>query len=245
MDASHVRAVTFDLWNTLVVEGASGLFHPRVRAWQQELRASGIDVHDGDLEAAHRAALEAYQRAWLANTQFCSAEATTEVLERLGLRLDDPARERLTATFHAAGLDSEILPTPNSLDAVASLKAAGVRTAIICDIGLTPSSALLVHLERLHLLELIDVFTWSDELGVYKPHADAFATTLNALDVPAEAAVHVGDRRRTDVQGARDAGMSTVRYRFVYDDAEALPEADHVIDDLMDLLAIIGVESPH
>jgi len=244
MAVPAVSAVTFDLWNTLIVEGPSGLFHPRVRAWQEEFSKAGLDVPDDAIEAAHRGALEAYQRAWHANTQFCSEEATDHVLDRLGVRLDGPSRERLVASFHEAGLASEIFATPHSVDVVGTVKAAGVRTAIICDIGLTPSTALLVHLERLNLLDLVDVFTWSDELRSYKPDARAFTTTLETLGVPADRALHVGDRRRTDVQGAREVGMATVRYRFVYDDPEPMPDADHVIDDLTALLTIVGVERP-
>jgi FMN phosphatase YigB (HAD superfamily) len=39
---------------------------------------------------------------------------------------------------------------------------------------------------------------------------------------------HVGDLRRTDVAGARGVGMASVRLSAAYDDAAALPEADHV-----------------
>ena len=59
--------------------------------------------------------------------------------------------------------------------------------------------------------------------------------------------VHVGDLRRTDVAGARALGMTTVRFRgVVEDDApeegdDEGPEADHVIDRLAELPALLGV----
>ena len=52
---------------------------------------------------------------------------------------------------------------------------------------------------------------------------------------------HVGDLKRTDVAGARAVGMATVRFRGVGDDPDGGDEADHVIDRLVDLLAVLGL----
>ena len=55
-------------------------------------------------------------------------------------------------------------------------------------------------------------------------------------------AAHVGDRRRTDVAGARALGMVSVRYAGWSDDPpENGPEADHVLTDHRDLCAALGL----
>jgi len=52
----------------------------------------------------------------------------------------------------------------------------------------------------------------------------------------------VGDRRRTDVAGARALGMVSVRYAGWSDDpAENGPEADHVLTHHRDLCAVLGL----
>jgi FMN phosphatase YigB (HAD superfamily) len=52
--------------------------------------------------------------------------------------------------------------------------------------------------------------------------------------------VHVGDLKHTDVLGAKQAGMYSVRYSGVRDDiGEGFPEADWVITDYRDLTEII------
>ena len=82
---------------------------------------------------------------------------------------------------------------------------------------------------------------FSDEVGVYKPEPEIFRVALAGLGVDNPVgAIHVGDLRRTDVAGARALGMTTVRFRGVVDD-EGGPEADHVIDRLDALPALLGL----
>ena len=123
------------------------------------------------------------------------------------------------------------------------MRAAGVRIGIICDVGMTPSTTLRAHLERSGVLDLFDEWSFSDEVGVYKPDRRIFERALAALGgVPAERAAHVGDIRRTDVAGALGMGMTAVRYTGIEDDTTAdHPEADHVIDDHRKLPEVLGL----
>lgn len=227
-----IGAVTFDLWNTLVSEGEGGLLRPRAEAWQRILKGAGIEVPLDRLEAAHGAALDAYKAAWERGDQFRSAEATRCALADLDLAVGAADAERLEHAFHEAGLASTLEVVPGATHVLDELRADGVRTAIICDIGLTPSSALTHHLDGAGILGRIDVQAWSDRLGIYKPDPSIFDWTLRELGVAADRAVHVGDRLRTDVAGARSAGLATVRYTGIYDDPAPLPEADHVVHEL-------------
>jgi len=120
---------------------------------------------------------------------------------------------------------------------------AGVRLGIVCDIGLTPSLVVRELLDRHSLLELFDDTTFSDEVGHYKPARPIFEHALQRLgDVNPERAAHVGDRRRTDVAGARAMGMTAVRYNGAYeDDAVSAPEADIVLAELAKLPPLLGV----
>jgi putative hydrolase of the HAD superfamily len=86
-------------------------------------------------------------------------------------------------------------------------------------------------LARVGLLEHLEAQVFSDELRVPKPHVRAFESALSALQMPAEGALHVGDLRRSDVAGARAAGMRTVRFRGRYDDSDAGPGANGGVID--------------
>jgi putative hydrolase of the HAD superfamily len=130
---------------------------------------------------------------------------------------------------------------PGAIDVLTELRRLGLRTAIVCDIGLTPSSALEDLLQSAGVLPLTDVQMWSDVREIYKPDPAIFRWTIEALGVEPEEAIHVGDRLRTDVEGARRVGMMSVRFNGVYDDQDDVPEADLVIDDLRDLVTVLGL----
>lgn len=51
----------------------------------------------------------------------------------------------------------------------------------------------------------------SADVGWVKPHPLPFQTCLDALGLPAERALYVGDNRLADVQGAKRLGMQVVR----------------------------------
>ena len=117
-----------------------------------------------------------------------------------------------------------------SRTACGALRASGLRIGIVCDVGMTPSSALIRLLDDRGLLPLFDHWSFSDEVGVYKPDPAIFRHALAGLGDPApDRVAHVGDRTRTDVAGAIGMGMVAVRYTGVYDDGDEGPPADHVI----------------
>jgi len=88
-----------------------------------------------------------------------------------------------------------------------------------------------------------------DELGNWKPSPEPFARCLEALGVPAQEAVYVGDNPRKDFRGARQIGMRTVRVRRpggIYaklEPASADDAADLELADLDGLEA--ALELPH
>lgn len=128
------------------------------------------------------------------------------------------------------------------------LKDGGLRIGIICDVGMAPSPVLRGFLEHHGVLQYFDHWSFSDEVGVYKPHPEIFEHALAGLGgVEPARAVHVGDLRRTDVAGAIAMGMTAVRYRGSHDDnggvgdAGELVEGHHVIDDHIELLHVVGL----
>jgi HAD superfamily hydrolase (TIGR01549 family) len=126
-------------------------------------------------------------------------------------------------------------------DTLAALSERGIRLGIICDVGFTPSPALLAHLERQGLVKYFDHWSFSDEVGAYKPDPKMFAHALDGLGGPDPArCVHVGDRKRTDVAGARAAGMRAVRITTAYNDPDEGPD-DIVISSYDELLPALGL----
>lgn len=232
--------VCFDLWNTLIFEAAPGeLVRARQSGVIRELAEQGIRIDGQQFSAAHVVAQEQFEDAWEQGTQFRAEDAAAVITSQLGL--DAQLAGAVHAGFIRGVRDARIELVPGAKAAVEAVRALGARTAIVCDVGLTPSDVLIEWLEEFGFGGMFDCMAFSDQLGVYKPATEIFAWVCDAVkhDDPA-AAVHVGDRRRTDICGAFNFGMRSVRFRGVYDDTTLEREADHVVDDMEELLELLS-----
>ena len=63
---------------------------------------------------------------------------------------------------------------------------------------------------RLDLAKYFETITDSGRVGVQKPHPEIFRAALQALDVPAEESVYIGDVYSIDYAGARGVGMHAI-----------------------------------
>lgn len=240
MGSRPLDAVCFDFWNTLVHEDGS-MAALRRQAWAARLGSAGIAVADHELDVAFEGAWRRFTEAWEANRQYQADDAARDLLADLGIDDSDGGLHALLMEeLHAVADRAPLQLTPGVDGCLRRLKDAGVRLGIVCDVGMTPSPVLRAHLDRFGVLELFDHWSFSDEVGWYKPAPEIFRHALDGLGgVAPERAAHIGDLRRTDVAGAKAMGMVAVRYLGVNDDASAGPEADIVLDDhdlLPDLL---------
>ena len=107
---------------------------------------------------------------------------------------------------------------PGIRECLRDLKDAGVSIGIVCDVRMTPAPTLRERLGGFGVLGAFDHWSFSDEVGCFKPWPGVFRHALSGLgiDDPSLAA-HVGDSRRTDVAGARAAGMTAIRYSYFVD----------------------------
>jgi putative hydrolase of the HAD superfamily len=237
-----LQAVTFDFWNTLVHETPGQLRGLRIDAWEQILERCGMPVARETIEVAIDESWRTFDAAWQANHQYRAADAAALVLAKLPVAPERDVRDELVDVFVSVATTAELPVTGNVDVALAALKDAGVQIGIICDVGMTPSTILREHLDKHGLLQWFDHWSFSDEVGVYKPDRRIFDHALAGLgDADPAATAHIGDLRRTDVAGAQALGITSVRYTGVWDDppADGLPEADLVVADHADLAAAL------
>jgi len=95
---------------------------------------------------------------------------------------------------------------PGMLSSLDRLRAAGIRIGLVSDAGADDVESW----PRSPLRERFDAAVFSFELGVRKPDARMFRHVLDALGVPPDAAIFVGDGGSDEHRGARAVGMSTV-----------------------------------
>jgi putative hydrolase of the HAD superfamily len=239
-----IEAVTFDFWETLVHEAPLTMREGQIAGWVEALEAEGIDVPREDIASALAANWQVFDERWAANDgQHTPVDAVAFMCGHLGVEAGDALRRELVQVFTHVGETAPLELAPGIEECLLGLREAGVRVGIVCDVGMTPAPTLRLRLERHGVLRHFLGWSFSDETGWFKPAAEAFAPALHALGVrdPARAA-HVGDRRRTDVAGARALGMVSVRYAGWSDDPpENGPEAHHVLTDHRDLCAALGL----
>ncbi len=94
---------------------------------------------------------------------------------------------------------------PEVADVLENLRKRGLRLGVVSNWD-ERLPDLLIDLE----LDLFDVVVHSSSIGIAKPSSGIFARTLVLLGTPPRNALHVGDSRLEDVEGAMGAGMSAL-----------------------------------
>ena len=238
MTFEGIDAVTFDCWGTLIFDKpeVDGRTSYNVRV-EHLARLGGL---------AYAAADDLLQEAWAHHHTawhelrgYGSSGMAEHCLAALGI--DDPrAHAELTDAFEEASIEFGVEVVPGAPEAVEEVRGRGLKTALVCDTGFTPGRVVRHLLGEHGITPLLDVLAFSDEVGVPKPHERMFRHALDGIAVLPSVAVHIGDLRRTDVAGARAAGMRTIRFAGVYDDETDLPDADVVIREMRELPGLIA-----
>lgn len=239
-----IEAVTFDFWNTLAYEERGHLRGRRLEAWAGILEEAGFATERQHLDAVFDHSWDRYVSHWTEGQQYLAVQAAEDSIEALGFEIPHAVRGMLTEAFARAGEGAELHQADGVAAAISLLKDSGIRVGIVCDVGFTPSTTLRDHLIRTGLLPLFDHWSFSDEVGAYKPSPVIFEHALEGLGgIAPERAAHIGDLRRTDIAGARAMGMTAVRYTGVFDDDSSDEPEGHVVishyNELAQALAIV------
>ena len=238
-----LRAVTFDLWETLIKDVPE--HEPLLRARRigdiaQALRRSGLEPDPTAMERAHREVWNRMDAIWKARRDLSTLEQTRLYLDiALGGELARISDEILEEAAHHYGHSLLHYPprvVEGAVESVAHARKRGLRVAIICNTGRTPGLVLRRILDQHGIARHVEHFCFSNELGICKPDPEIFRRALEPLGVRPDEAIHVGDRPDLDLAGARAAGLRSVHLR-IPDAPEG--EADHVIPTMRALPAII------
>lgn len=204
-----IKAVTFDLWNTLISERnyddlraaylAKALSEQNIIKEYREIIKAVIKAHD----RAHRVGKEEDHRFVTVN------ERLGYILEDLEVSLPESAKEPLIKEFKEVILENPPLLVEGVQEVLQFLDPQ-YRMAIVCDSGITPGRILRKILDKVHVLGFFGATVFSDEVGYNKPHRLMFETALRRLHVNASKTVHVGDSYETDIVGAKSMGMKAV-----------------------------------
>jgi len=250
MPGRPIRALVFDLFDTLVDLDLSGL--PTVEIRGRRLPSTAGALH-AELSKHVEVPFEAFMEA-LATVErelrAPRAEAGRELatLERfealLGhLEVTDPELPGILTQTHMALVRGQVGLLAHHAALLASLHER-VRLAVCSNFS--HSQTALAILEEAGLRWHLDAVVVSDAIGWRKPRREVFEATLAILGVEACETLHVGDSLSSDIAGAAAAGLRTAWItRQVPRPQEALkryrgPRPDHVLADLAELQELLS-----
>lgn len=253
-----VRAVAFDLWETLITESretSSRQEQHRLAQLRSALEECGHGHVTDVLPDAHRRAWHTcFERYWSRDVDIPTRQQVLHLLEHAGvdpLHLGEDALARLEESYTCAAL--EILPeqVADAAHVLETLTSAGLKIGLISNTGRTPGSVLRTVLERVGLARWIGVMVFSNEHGACKPQRSIFDALASSLAVPPAAIAFVGDNLYVDVHGAQRAGMKGIHFAPSSRGMAVAPDVQHGLDIVPDatitnltaLLPLIGLES--
>jgi HAD superfamily hydrolase (TIGR01549 family) len=224
-----IEAITFDFWNTLYRPGNARPL--RLQRLLEVLNKNGLVVDSDRFEAADRVARAEWERAWLEDYRTIGSTEWLKIFfEDLHVQIPAPDFETLAHYFDRSLLDPTVSPTlVTGVAAMLERLAARYRLGVISDSGLSTGRTLRDIMQRDGILHYFQCLTYSDEIGVSKPHARAFTTTLDCFNLPAAHTLHIGDLTRTDIAGAKSIGLRAVRFAEIYDDPDRSFVPDAVV----------------
>jgi putative hydrolase of the HAD superfamily len=204
-----IKAVTFDMWNTLISD--KDYTEPRLRCLTDSLRESNAPSSYDQTREAYIAAQEYVYRVWRdENYRFVPiSERLDFILNRLSARLTDDLRIKVLKEFEELAA-SDPPPLVEGVQQTLEYLGSKYKMGIICDTGLTPGRVLRQILTRQKILGFFAITVFSDENGYNKPHKTMFEKALANLHAEPSEVVHVGDLLNTDIAGAKAVGMKAV-----------------------------------
>ena len=204
-----IRAILFDLGNTLVGYYTSGEFPVVLRRCVRECASALGQTEDRGRDE------DLFERALLLNREqsdYAVWPLSARLQELFGAyeSIDEASAEALATTFlkpifAIARLDPQAIPL------LEALRGRGIKTAIVSNTPWgSPASAWRAELSRHGLLDKVDATVFCMDVGWRKPHRAPFDRALSLLDVAPADALFVGDDHRWDIVGAQNAGLRPV-----------------------------------
>ena len=237
-----LKAITFDFWQTLYADSDSNWQHRqkiRIEKCYTYLGSRGYTCTLDDVGFGLEEAYNLVASLWHQHRGISVKRCMQRFAEVLQLRLKETDLDQLIECLGAAFLESPPIMMPH-LKPVISRLSESYPLGIISDSALTPGSFARKLMARHGILQYFKAFTFSDETDYTKPQVVQFHSTLAQLNAEPAEAVHVGDIFRTDIVGAKNAGMKAIRFTgFNKGDGDDTL-SDAVVDDYQKLEATIA-----
>lgn len=213
-----VRAVTFDLWETLLFERdghSARRTLARCRNLADAFNKFGINVSLEQLDRAFKKLISSLLKVWDANKDVSHLDQI-QLIVKFTLGHHVVMRKEWMNELSSAYVSSffEVPPylNPDARKVFKWLRSHDISIGIICNTGLTLGFGIRRFLEEENIAEYFDVMVFSDEVGIRKPARGIFRLAAQKLEMKPLQVVHVGDNLKSDIWGAKKAGFKGVYF---------------------------------
>lgn len=212
----EIRAVTFDLWETLLLErdGASSQRNSiRCNNLARVFKEFGIDVSAQQIMSTMETMFSWLVSVWEKNYEVTHLDQIRFIDEAASNGSAVPKEEwleKLSSAYVSPVFELPPYLNPDAVRLLQWLKNKDKKTGLICNVGMTPGFVLRRFLRKEGVEEYFDVMIFSDEVGVRKPKPEIFHLAAERLGVKPYETVHIGDNLKSDVWGAKNAGLKAI-----------------------------------
>ena len=249
MSNQPVRAISFDLWDTVFIDDSDepkrkSLGLPDKKTARRELVQAVLQdrapVSREQINLAYDVVDAAFRKVWHdQHVTWSVTERLQVLLDGLGQSLPQPEFTQLVRQHEEMELEHRPDLVPGVAETLKTL-AMDHTLVVISDAIFSPGWALRKLLEAYGLLSAFSGFVFSDEIGCSKPAPEMFHRAAELAGCDLEALVHIGDREHNDVAGPQSLGARAIMCTCALDRDSRHTRADAVCRDYADLPDIIA-----
>jgi putative hydrolase of the HAD superfamily len=212
---TRIRAVAFDLFNTLITVEPQTLEDANARLFQSLCRSDFFLEGDSFLKAHRTAALRHVEASRKDGRETHNSLWISAALSEQGYHVSpDDARIALAVEAYFSAFQDHCRLIPRTKEMLAILQSS-YRLGLLSNFTHGPAARNL--LSQLGLDPYFEVVIISGELGFRKPHALPFLALVDGLGLPRHEIIYVGDDPEPDILGAKQAGLMPVWSTYVRD----------------------------
>ena len=205
----NYKAVSFDLWFTLIYEDDKMLedvWRGRVTTIYNIVKTYRDDVSFEDV-----------YRMYYEMRHILMTTHPKKIIEYIvvGLGIEEEAIDKIYSRYVETSTLFKPHVNKEAYEVLPRLKEMGVKIGLTTNTSYT-KDMIWKLLGEIGLSEYIDVIVSSSELGFVKPDIRIFRETLKQLKVEPHEALHVGDKYIYDAIGSYLAGMKPILYKGLW-----------------------------
>ena len=226
-----IKAVTFDLWETLLFEksGANSRRNTaRCKSLAQALNKFGVKISVKQLALALKEMSPWLVSVWEKSNEVTNLDQIRFIITKASkglITIKEEWIDELSSAYVSPLFEVPPYLNPDAHRVLQQLKDRNKLIGLICNTGLTLGFGLRRFLAREGVAKYFDLMLFSDEVGIRKPDPRIFHIVAQKLNVKPYEIVHVGDNLKNDVWGAKNAGLKAI-YLLTETGRDKIAESD-------------------